>query len=215
MPDSPVLSPYYQISLSLATQLSIYQTALSLPLLLYSLSHVTELSKSLYSLSVTTTTVQVTSFSLLLVFPCYQTFTAVLDSPGSVPATISSLLLLPNCPHYQFFSAISINLPLLSDFRCYLRHDSPRSDPVPKSSLSLLLNCSRYQFSTATSLPSQTVLNLNLGDAQHPPKTNQSPFLDSFPNHYQVTNIFVTRLSWLSPTALESVFVTCYLSLAT
>ena len=187
MPDSPGLSPYYQISLSLATQLSIYQTALSLPLLLSSLSLVTELSKLTHfslpeSLSVTTTTVQVTSFSLLLVFPCYQTFTAVLDSPGSVPATISSLLLLPNCPHYQFFSAISISLPLLSDFRCYLRHDSPRSDPVPKSSLSLLLNCSHYQFSTATSLPllpdfrrcpgqlpSQTVLNLNLGDAQHPP----------------------------------------------
>ena len=157
MPDSPVLSPYYQISLSLATQLSIYQTALSLPLLLSSLSLVTELSKLTHfslpeSLSVTTTTVQVTSFSLLLVFPCYQTFTAVLDSPGSAPATISSLILLPNCPHYQFFSAIS--LPLLPDFRCYLRHDSPRSDPVPKSSLSLLLNCSRYQFSTATSLPS-------------------------------------------------------------
>ena len=117
---------------------------------------------------------------MLLVFPCYQTFAAVLDSPGSVPATISSLILLPNCPHYQFFSAIS--LPLLPDFRCYLRHDSPRSDPVPKSSLSLLLNCSHYQFSTATSLPllpdfrccpgqlpSQKVLNQNLGDAQHPP----------------------------------------------
>ena len=58
------------LSLSLATQLSIYQTALSLPLLLSSLSLVTELSKlpifryrNLFQLLL--------QLSKLLVFPCY------------------------------------------------------------------------------------------------------------------------------------------------
>ena len=55
-------------------------------------------------------------FSLLLVFPCYQTFAAVPVSPESDLVTRLSLSLLLNCPCYQFFAAT--NLPLLPDFHC-------------------------------------------------------------------------------------------------
>ena len=100
------------------------------------------------SLSAATKTVQDTSFSLLLVFPCYQTFAAVLDSPGSAPVTQSSLSLLLNCPRYQFFAATS--LPLLPDFRrC---PGQPRICPCYQILSQLATKLSTYQFFAATSL---------------------------------------------------------------
>ena len=86
------------------------------------------------SLSAATKTVQDTSFSLLLVFPCYQTFAAVLDSPGSAPVTRSSLSLLLNCPHTSF--SLLLVCPCYQIFAAVL--DSGESAHVNRFSLQLL-----------------------------------------------------------------------------
>ena len=78
------------------------------------------------SLQLLPKTVQVTSFSLLLFCSCYQTFTAVLDSPESALVTRSSFMLATKL--YQFFTT---SLSLLPDFRCCPRQ--PRICPMGRA----------------------------------------------------------------------------------
>ena len=82
---------------------------------------------------------------------CYQTFTAVLDSPESALVTRSSLMLATKL--YQFFTT---SLSLLPDFRCCPRQ--PRICPcyqilsrqtVHVTSFSPLLICPCYQIFAA------------------------------------------------------------------
>ena len=77
---------------------------------------------------------------------CYQTFTAVLDSPESALVTRSSLMLATKL--YQFFTT---SLSLLPDFRCCPRQ--PRICPCYQILSRFATNCPRYQFFAATNLP--------------------------------------------------------------
>ena len=77
---------------------------------------------------------------------CYQTFTAVLDSPESALVTRSSLMLATKL--YQFFTT---SLSLLPDLRCCPRQ--PRICPCYQILSRFATNCPLYQFFAATNLP--------------------------------------------------------------